>query len=283
MHNIQFHTHGIALYNNKVWKGMNTLHRFTVLLLLSYSLNTCLLCGGCCMVRGGHETTPSIASLLFPVIQLLPILDCLLLPFTCTYTNTGKCKHLHRVTSLVPAWCLLLAYYLFYQLLGYHHQCSTSAIYTSSSNQPVAVWFVSSVVQQSQMQILSLWSVDKSKNKRQPLSPGSCRIRTQSSKGWWRDSRRQNPPYALDKELLRSFLKEKRVVLKNGIEGDGGRRQKRSFRWSSCQHLFGRKPESDIMRCISSSFHSTAASSLSITSIFHNDGHFLRADGGALL
>ena len=228
VHNIQFHTHGIALYNNKVWKGMNTLHRFTVLLLLSYSLNTCLLCGGCCMVRGGHETTPSIASLLFPVIQLLPILDCLLLPFTCTYTNTGKCKHLHCVTP-IPAWCLLLAYYLFYQLLGYHHQCSTSAIYTSSSNQPVAVWFVSSVVQQSQMQILSLWSVDKSKNKRQPLSPGSCRIRTQSSKGWWRDSRRQNPPYALDKELLRSFLKEKRVVLKNGIEGDGGRRQKDHF------------------------------------------------------
>ena len=116
---------------------MNTLHRFTVLLLLLYSVNTCSLCGGCCMVRGGHETTPSIASLLFPVIQLLPILDCLLLPFTYTNTNTGKCKHLHCVTP-IPAWCLLLAYYLFYQLLGYHHQCSTSAIYTSSSNQPVA-------------------------------------------------------------------------------------------------------------------------------------------------
>ena len=97
MHNnIQFHMHGLALYN-KVWKGMNTLHRFTVLLLLLYSVNTCSLCGGCCMVRGGHETTPSIASLLFPVIQLLPILDCLLLPFTYTYTNTGKCKHLHEL------------------------------------------------------------------------------------------------------------------------------------------------------------------------------------------
>ena len=114
MNNTQFHTHGLALYNNKVWKGMNTLHRFTALLLvlLLYSVNTWTLCGGCCLVRCGHETTPSIASLLFPVIQLLPILDRLLLPFTYTYTNTGKCKHSHYIVSHQSQYdascCLLL-------------------------------------------------------------------------------------------------------------------------------------------------------------------------------
>ena len=135
----------------------------------------------------------------------------------CCATRVGHETSLHRFAALpcnptapVPPRCLPLPYYLFYQL-----RCVTAAISncttTSSSNQPVVVWFTAFVSS--------------------AFPPDSCRGQTPSSKDWRVGSRRQNPLSGLGKERLHSFLKKGHILEEklNWWGGDGAERQKGSF------------------------------------------------------